>query len=575
MKTSDLPFSINHEKPYLPHELRPGKKQKQQNRDFVKIGKTPTKIYHHQSPWDKLKHGTGLVTVGFITQMPCKLPFEESSVNQDKIRQIEKSFAAAIEKQRSASLSLGFNSVKSLSREENRKKKRWMKEKSKFNAQTTMGLTFFDPAWQIDQDKFKKFIKSTQFKKLPSKYQKEIQDQSLSDYHRAKACYEGLLAAGEIELAKNLLLHEKETRCLYNYQGYREAIRVWDKTADQIEQLQNRSENAVYAHITDPDCQLKTKDKESVYDAFSKELEKTTTPPVLYTGGYHAADTDRPFYHHAVNLDMIVRRAISKYMPLGAYYPEPNLFVLIDKKKTHISGSFHDNSPSKSFESRRLANSIKQYGAQRKLVTKHSQFGSLSIATDLTRFKSDSTKKQSEKLDENWQHLFSKECLKALRGFSQSHLNPHDFGTNIGLSIPTAKLKEKPKGYRQTLTGIISQIMNKIDPISLILSGITSEFYETKYTSIQGIQFIKDYPRFIKECLHRAGLTKKSVDTTNFSEKQHLIIQTLAEKIESAVCDSTMYLDSKTKKEIISSIVDSSKEIHKYLDNIIKCHQAQ
>ena len=269
--------------------------------------------------------------------------------------------------------------------------------KSKFNAQTTMGLTFFDPAWEIDQDKLKKFIKNKVFKKLPSKYQSEIQDKSLSDYHRAKACYEGLLAAGEIKLANTLLQHEKETRCLYNYQGYREAIRIWNKTAHQIEHLQEVSENAVYAHITDPDCLLKTKNNESVYDAFSKELETTATLPVLYTGGYHAADTDRPFYHHAVNLDMIVRRAISKYMPLGAYYPEPNLFVLIEKK-THISGSFHDNSPTKSFESRRLANSIKQYGAQRKLVASHSQFGSLSIATDLTRFKSDSTKKQSENL---------------------------------------------------------------------------------------------------------------------------------------------------------------------------------
>ena len=122
MKTRDLPFSINHEKPYLPHELRPGKKQEQPNRDFVKIGKTPTKIYHHQSPWGNLKRDTGLVNVGFNTQMPCKLPFEASSVNQDEIRQIEKSFAAAVVKQSSASLSLGFNSVKSLSREENREK---------------------------------------------------------------------------------------------------------------------------------------------------------------------------------------------------------------------------------------------------------------------------------------------------------------------------------------------------------------------------------------------------------------------------------------------------------------------
>ena len=90
--------------------------------------------------------------------------------------------------------------------------------------------------------------------------------------------------------------------------------------------------------------------------------------------------------------------------------------------------------------------------------------------------------------------------------------------------------------------------MNKIDPISLILSGITSEFYETKYTSNQGMQFIKDYPRFIKDCIHRAGLKKETVDTTNFSEKQHIIIQTLAEQLKSAVSESTPYLDSKLRK---------------------------
>ena len=62
--------------------------------------------------------------------MPSKLPFEENKVNQDAISKIETSFAAAVKIQRSASLSLGFNSVKSLSREENRKKKQWMKEKA-------------------------------------------------------------------------------------------------------------------------------------------------------------------------------------------------------------------------------------------------------------------------------------------------------------------------------------------------------------------------------------------------------------------------------------------------------------
>ncbi len=80
--------------------------------------------------------------------------------------------------------------------------------------------------------------------------------------------------------------------------------------------------------------------------------------PRLLTTGYRLKSDEKPLLRLGVVLDMAVREATASVIPLGPYFPEPNLLFLLNDKNLE-EFSFEGNS--NALESRRLIASNRDY----------------------------------------------------------------------------------------------------------------------------------------------------------------------------------------------------------------------
>lgn len=142
------------------------------------------------------------------------------------------------------------------------------------------------------------------------------------------------------------------------YQYIREKIKNHDNSKILVQALRQDGNALVYFSIIDSD----TKSFNGIYSAYLR-ITGYSLPTVMSTGYEFSSDkTDHPF-QMASQVDRMVRVITVRHIQLGAYYPEPNMCVLIPEEYDTLPESFIDQSrKKKDLESVSLLRRIKDRG---------------------------------------------------------------------------------------------------------------------------------------------------------------------------------------------------------------------
>lgn len=239
------------------------------------------------------------------------------------------------------------------------------------------------------------------------------------------------------------------------YQTIRQWIKDHPSSRAVVATLQ-RNNNPLYWATMDDDCKaLRIKDGLfSVYDRLIRDHNARNQEfPDLLSTGYYASEDALPILQLGFKIDMLVREAMNRVIPLSPYFPEPNLLLRI----THLFDTcFYTFKKGKSLEGRRLIQNGLASGAIRK---EHVIFSAVeALITDEKRMIEETHKgKQVSPISK----LGQKGTLKALRGIPQSHLFTKNWVDNLYLALP---IKRKQV---TDVTQELSKLLNLYDPIEL------------------------------------------------------------------------------------------------------------
>ncbi len=211
-----------------------------------------------------------------------------------------------IERLADIKVSIGLNRPKSLSTRKNKILTNELESKVDSTIEHEKFGVFWNYSW------YNKDNKSTTYDKV-HKFYKQLKkvNSSLADQFRE---------ASEVGIVP--------------YQALRERVKSHDHTKALIKSFRDiNPEFDIYLSIIDSD----TVSFNNVYSAYLRIYESSS--PTVMSTGYEFSKVQYPFMF-ASQIDRAIRIATAKYIPLGVYYPEPNMCVLIPKESDTIPESF-------------------------------------------------------------------------------------------------------------------------------------------------------------------------------------------------------------------------------------------
>ncbi len=339
-------------------------------------------------------------------------------------------FSKKIVKRRTA-LVVGMNRYKSLDEAENRRFRKYIRELPKKNdlPLRVIGKLWL-PVWTRESKdiniycpwkcfKLLKVLKPRLADKVKRTYEKS------SPYLRKQIPYQAI---------RNWILHSRATAKLASHM------------------LNQGKGRPVYLKVSDDDTVTLRGGGKGALSIYDNIVMDAPAAPRLLTTGYCLKKDEKPLLRLGVALDMAVREATASVIPLGPYFPEPNLlFLLNDKNLDEFSFEGNLNA----LESRRLIDSNRDYFTLGPVIFKA---GSSFITATPGRMKT-KYNQTIESLDKTT--LGQKKNLQALRGISQSHAMPRQWANNIYAALPL-------KVSRVTdITKEMMAIFKVFDPISL------------------------------------------------------------------------------------------------------------
>ncbi|KAJ8675510.1 hypothetical protein QAD02_011296 [Eretmocerus hayati] len=144
------------------------------------------------------------------------------------------------------------------------------------------------------------------------------------------------------DLAKKFIAQEEDERSGRDipYQDIREYAKNHDKTTELIKNFRDSDSNAlIYLHLLDADVY----DCNKVYSAYLRILRSCYKPPTVMSTGYKFPKDKENLAHHLLSDMERMHRVITIfYIPLGTYYPEPNMCILVPRKCKTVDESFID-----------------------------------------------------------------------------------------------------------------------------------------------------------------------------------------------------------------------------------------
>lgn len=249
------------------------------------------------------------------------------------------------------------------------------------------------------------------------------------DYEDVKSFYRQLKKKNAQKAKK--FREENENNVLVPYQQLRERVKNHEYTKNFVNSLRQVSLGFnIYFSFVDSD----TINFNGIYSTYLEFISESEAPPTVLTTGYEfegsVADGNYPFKIGS-QIDRIIRITIAKYIPLGVYYPEPNLCILLPSDAPTLPETFLDDrmTPEGSCEAAALLRKIKIrpgfscfFINSKPIITtipprakKCKNFGTSILFTD--QFKQGGVPKDSDK--------------KSLKSISQSHYNEHVMYTNL------------------------------------------------------------------------------------------------------------------------------------------------
>eukprot|EP00102_Acyrthosiphon_pisum_P018971 XP_016656181.1 PREDICTED: uncharacterized protein LOC103307823 [Acyrthosiphon pisum] len=142
------------------------------------------------------------------------------------------------------------------------------------------------------------------------------------------------------DLAKKFIAQEenKGAECNVPYQYIRDYAKNHSKTIELIKSFQDNNKTAIlYLHLVDSDVL----DFNGVYDAYLRIVAGCDVPPTVMSTGYeYPKDGQYNIYNLGSHMDRMYRVITTFHIPLGTYYPEPNMCVLIPNDCQTVDESF-------------------------------------------------------------------------------------------------------------------------------------------------------------------------------------------------------------------------------------------
>jgi len=142
------------------------------------------------------------------------------------------------------------------------------------------------------------------------------------------------------DLAKKFIAQEenKGVECNVPYRDIREHAKNHSKTKELIKTFRDNNYTAlIYLHLVDSDVL----DFNGVYSAYLRIIAGCYKPPTVMSTGYEfPEDTQNKAYCLLGHMERMYRVITAFHIPLGTYYPEPNMCILIPQNCQTVEESF-------------------------------------------------------------------------------------------------------------------------------------------------------------------------------------------------------------------------------------------
>lgn len=272
------------------------------------------------------------------------------------------------------------------------------------------------------------------------------------------------------------------------YREIRETLKNHQNTKDLVQQAwKHGSSTHVYLSFIDADTKKFGKN-EGLYTTYTQLSTELKAPDVMSTGYEYFDEKSHPLIQFASMLDRQVRAATAKHVPMGVYYPEPNICVKVPQDQSTVPESFHELTKtgylsSASYTSPKesvllLSKVCKRIGFSAVYANHNPLLTTTTVRATKNKkgggFNFGAAKLHNGKFyDWSWQNI-----KDIMHNISQSHLQPMEwaknllhayecntkvclYNGNIPISITDGSV------IRNITISLLSRLFNSYDPISL------------------------------------------------------------------------------------------------------------
>ncbi|SCC90878.1 Uncharacterized protein SCG7109_BC_00020 [Chlamydiales bacterium SCGC AG-110-M15] len=347
------------------------------------------------------------------------------------------------------------------------------------------------------------------------------------------------------------------------YQGIREAVFKSDETRDFVN-FSHQQNLDTYLSILDGDVVS----MDSLYQSYDKAIKEYCDQhhhlPDALSSGYNLKNDENVVLKRAVEMDMAVRAATSKHIPLGPYFPEPNVLFRIDLAQ-YLRNAYSFLGQGVNLESKRFIENAVASGA---MNIARALFLTMApvITSTPDRFYTDKVEGITQITAAN---IKNKSMLQSLRGVRQGHAFPKQWADSIYTVLPISTKVTN-------VTGPLMRIFNVFHPISVIIAwskqagdryssadyDIVMGFYDSYHTHM--LNAIA-HPNQQQDILNAFALT---VNEDSRDQAKTLFQNQFNIYVANKNALITVGLDEATVEKCKLAAVDSSQAIYQILNAV-------
>lgn len=389
---------------------------------------------------------------------------------------------------------IGFNRAKSLDFLDNRQFKSFVTQLPVIEGITYRAMgRLWNPLWKISCSK-------KGFKKI------------YDDPHKAFSILKSLAPKAAKAVKEFFKSNAKQIKRFRGQIPFQE-LRQWIATdtfaqkffTDSLGKCPNRR---IYLGIMDDDVKQMRGKGGSLLSVYDELIDKAEKYPQLMSTGYWADKKESLATQLAVALDNGTRAGSAEKISKAPYFPEPNMFLLVNSKLLRKHFSFIGGKRS-DCESQHLRNHLEYYLESDRILFVARACLHTTIP-DRMQASITFTKKTAASIGQ-------KKILQALRGISQSNFHPKKWADNLQLA-----LKSVSRTHWSQVNKHLAAIFNTFSPISLTFC-LPAALGESRYNSKYFQEILDIYPTWHAAMLKCIGNTNSLNAFTKAFGKKDLL----------------------------------------------------